>query len=315
MNRRLGIWASAWCLGLTVVTAMLLSMPARCEEDVKDSNPTFSDPEAQRLFNVGRDFFEKNDWKSAETSFKDCKAQAAAAEKKQLDEWLKACKGGKDLDKIQKLTAKSAWRAAWGEIRKLAEKYPAPSPLQPKIDEVSRYIESELFYFLATFEEEAPEPERATGARPESATVNTETRYVKAGNRSLRWAATYDLGLISQLPLATFDGAKIDDYRYLHLSIYSGTKDFGKFTLFFDINEQGRGLNLQDPTRVLQTPGFFYHITVNQEGWLDLRIDLWEELQTHSNPTRDQIRGVSLLMIPPSKPKTLYLDDFKLERK
>lgn len=299
-----------------LVLATLLSPVAGV---VADEEPgaalSFADTEAQRLFNEGRDYFQKNDWKNAESSFKSCKGNCTTEEKKALEAWIKACKGGKDLDKIQKMTAKGDWRAAWLEVRKLGEKYASPSPLWPKIEEVSTFIEGELFYLLANFEEAAPDPEKAIGNRPASAEINADPKFVRGGKRSLRWAATYDLGLIAQMPLATFDGSKIEEYRYLHISVYSGTKDFGKFTLFFDINDEGRGAIGQDPTRVLQTPGFFYHMTVNHEGWLDLRIDLWKELQTHSNPTRDQIRGVSLLMIPPSKPKTIYLDEFKLERK
>ena len=47
---------------------------------------------------------------------------------------------------------------------------------------------------------------------------------------------------------------------------------------------------------------------------LDLHIDLHKELSTLTSPNKEEVEGISLMMIPPSKPKTIYIDDVKLER-
>ena len=70
-----------------------------------------------------------------------------------------------------------------------------------------------------------------------------------------------------------------------------------------------------DPTAILRTRCFYHHLTIKKPGWNDYRIDLWKNLSTHSTPTRAEIQGLILLMISPSKPKTIFIDAVKLEKK
>lgn len=281
-------------------------------ESAPNEGPKFEQTEAQESFDAGKALFDKEDWKNAEKRFKACKKEANRDERKTVDSWIKACQGGKKLDKVHKAVAKQKWKGAWVELQKVSAKY-GKTPLQEKLDVVRASIEKELFFPLATFEEDAPAPELAAGAR-NGAEFETKPDYVKSGKRSLRWSAQLR-GLIGYLPLARFEPGLFQEYRYLHISIYSPNDEFGKFTLLFDTDDDPGQIGAGDPTRILQTRCFFQHLTINETGWHDLRIDLWKEIQTNSTPTKEEVQGLSLLIVPPSRPKTIYIDDIRLERK
>lgn len=275
--------------------------------ETKPEGPKFGDPEAQSSFDEGRELFDKDEWSAATKRFKACKGKASKPEKKVIEAWIKACKGGKSLGKVQKAISKSKWKLAWGEVSKLNARY-GETPLREKLDAIAQQVQDELFLLLATFEDPPPQPEKDAGDRPAAASINTNMKFVREGKRSLRWAAA---GFIAQVPLTRLDGEELEEYRYLHFSMYSPNENFGKFTLIFETDD---GIP-NDPTRILQARLFFHHLTVNWVGWKDFRIDLRKEIQTNSNPTLADIRKLTLLMIPPGKDKTIYVDGIKLERK
>ena len=115
---------------------------------------------------------------------------------------------------------------------------------------------------------------------------------------------------VDYLALARFDIGTIEQYRSLHLSIFNPDENVGKFTILLDTGDLEQ-IASRDP---LRAPLFFKHITLTKPGWQDLRFDLRRDFSTLTNPTREEIQGVGIMMIPPSKPKTIYVDDVKFEK-
>ncbi len=281
--------------------------------DSKHSTPAFQVAEATQIFMEGRDLFEKGDWKQAEKRFKECRKLADRQEKKLLKTWFAACKGGARLDKISRAVSKEKWHAAWGELQKIKAVY-GETPLENQLHTMEKKIEKQLFLPLATFENPAPDAETSAHGSGE---INTDLKYVRAGKRSLRWSEEVSLerNPIAFLPLAMVEGSQFQEYRYLRLSIYSTDDLAGKYTVFFSTGHNPAAEPGGNPMDILRTRCFFHHLNVNKMGWTEFRIDLWKQLSTHSGASRSDIEGLSLLMIPPSRPKTIYIDEVKLEKK
>ena len=295
----------------TALLLTLLLLPVPAGEDT----PSFEDQALAESFTRARSLFEEGEFKEARKLFQACRKGAAKDDKKLIKNWLKACEGGKKLGKVEKSIAKARWKAAHGSLTKLRAAYGA-TPLGPRLDELMSQVEGMLYTLLATFEDPPPEPEKRVEWRPRSAQVNSDARFVKGGERSLEWSAEVDMmrNPIAFLPLARIDGATVEAHRILHFSIYSPDDRLGKFTIFFDVGNLDELREMRDPTRLLRTRGFFFHLTVNRVGWTDFQVDLRKQLQTYSNPTREEIEGLNLLMVPPSKPKKIYIDDVRLEK-
>lgn len=276
--------------------------------------PTFSDTETEQLFQQGLDHFAKASWKDAEKCFKAVKSKAEREQKPLLDGYLLACKGGPRLEAVEKAIDKANWKQAYRELQKLRPGLIA-TPLKERLDGLQKTIDEQLFIPLATFEDPAPPAQSAEIASNPNASFNTEARFVRGGERSLRWNARYGGpgggGFFAQLPLCSFDPAWLADHKTLHISIYSPSKDFGKFTLYF----AGPDSLAASGMDILKARCFFHHITVNEEGWIDLQIDLTKEVQTLVGTQWDEIDRIAMLMIPPSKPKSIYLDEIKLEKR
>ncbi len=305
-------------LGLTMASMMtgvccvLLALSPAGESET----PKFKNDEAAQAFVEGRELFDKGQWKDATKRFRDCRKLADREEKKALKAWLAACKGGTKLEAVSRAIARSDWRGAWGQLEKIRASY-GRTPLEEKITALSSEVEQRLFLSLATFEEHPPPAEAAS--RPPSCKINTDPRYVKEGKRSLEWSKSISVPgrnpPIGFLPLSDFSGKNLEEYRYLHISIYSLDKIVGKYTLFFDTGHRLAETGGMDPTAILRTRCFYHHLTITKPGWNDFRIDLWKNLSTHSNPTRAEIQRLILLMISPSKPKKVFIDAVKLEKK
>ncbi|MFN0059272.1 MAG: hypothetical protein ACKVX7_12525 [Planctomycetota bacterium] len=268
--------------------------------------PEFADDESRAAFARGVELFDKGDWKAADGEFTKCqKGATSKVSKAELKLWTRAVKGGPDLAKIEKAIDKKDWKGAWGQLTTANAKY-ADTPLKSKLDELTKVVEPELFLVLASFEEPPPEPEKLARNRPATASFNDDVKFVKSGKRSMRWSEGSGF---ANLQIARLEGGIPKEYRYLNISIYSSDDKLGKYTIFFPTGELG-----MNPMEILKTRCFFHHLTINKPGWHNLRIDLTKDLATHSNPTRDEIEGLNLLVIPPGQPKTIYIDDVKLEK-
>ncbi|MCI0651172.1 MAG: hypothetical protein L0Z55_04755 [Planctomycetes bacterium] len=278
-----------------------------------DEVPRFKHEAAGAAFDEAKKLFDARDFKEAEKRFKECQDSTDADGKKILKPWLNACKGGVKLAGVTKAIASKEWKAAESELKKLSAAF-GDTPLRPQLAELSKQVDGELYTPLANFEEDAPAPEKAVQGRGEDAKYNTDAAFVHSGARSLKWSAEVELmGMrpIAFLPLARMEEIRLADHRALHLAIYSPDDAVGKFTVFFDVGNLEQVLRSQE---ILKARGFFYHITINRPGWTEIRVDLDKELSTYSNATRDEIQGINLLMIPPSKPKTIFIDDVRLEK-
>lgn len=285
------------------------------QEPAPEAKPTFADAAVEATFKEGQAHFSNTKWKDAEKCFKSCKKGAIGDQKKTIESWINACKGGKKLAKVEKLIAKESWKKAWKQLQPLLSNY-GTTPLSERLDSVRVVIEQEIFLPLANYEEEPPANEITDRAGTQGASLNDNPKYVKSGKRSLKWDAGAGPGfagmVFGRLPIARLDGNNVADYPYLHLSIYAPNADFGKFTLYFG---NADALAAADPTNILRTKSFFHHLTVNKEGWLDLRLDLRRQAQTLSAAQWSDVTELVLLVIPPSKPKTIFIDDVRLEKK
>ena len=114
------------------------------------------------------------------------------------------------------------------------------------------------------------------------------------------------------MPIAQFEGGTLMEHRILHLSIYSTDENYGKFTILVDGAEGAQPWQGMNP---LKSNVFFHHLTINKVGWMDIHIDLGKQLSTNSSPLLQEMTNISLLIIPPSKPKVIYVDDVKLEKR
>jgi len=274
-------------------------------------------PEAIESFSKGVESFRTGEFDAAAEHFKLAGKGAKDAAKTEVDAYEKACKGAKKLAKIEKGIADSKWRAAWTELERLAKSH-GEGPLSLHLAPLRETIEKELFLPLANFEAEPPEPEAAVKSRrPDSATTNGDEKYVREGKSSLRWASGQGPGFAGMtfgfLPLAAFDGARVKEYPILELFLCSTDENFGKFTLYFGTEEEGPGPTFVG-TELLKTRCFLHHITVEKEGWQHVRIDLSKEVTKNNAISWDDVTGVALMVIPPSHPKTIFLDGLRLER-
>ena len=279
-------------------------------------------PEAAVAFEEGVIEFSRGAFTDAAKKFRSAKKGAKKNAKLTIASYEKACKEGKKLTKIETAISKSQWRKALKDLTKIERTVGEASPLEPHLKPLRESIHAELYFHLATFEEKPPGPEaKVAGRRPSNATISDEKGYSKDGKRSLRWAAG-NLGgrggafggmSFGALPLAAFDGNEVNDYRILDAWIYSTSEDFGKFTFYFGIEDDGPGTTLA-VTDLLKIRCFFHHVTVAKKGWHHIRIDLLKDLPKHHNLEWADVTGVSLLIVPPSKGKTIYIDSIRLER-
>ncbi|MCA8962171.1 MAG: hypothetical protein KDC38_16715 [Planctomycetes bacterium] len=276
--------------------------------------PPFADPENRARFDEAVDQFMREEWRSAEKLMKECDAGESSAVQKELARWIAACKGGPQLAKVTKAIDRANWKVAWAHLERVRAKY-GTTPLEMKIEVLTETIEPKIFEILATFEPDAPASERDAGMRPGNATVNTDAKYVRRGKQSLRWEparATPGAGFggrgFAYLPLAKIDGSKLEEFRYLQLSIYASEKDAGRYTLMLDT---GQRMNMNP----LQARCFYHHVTLEKPGWVDLRVDLWKEFQSYTNPDPSEVQTLAMIVIPPANPKAIYVDDVKLEKK
>lgn len=304
---------------LVSVAGVVLSLGAGFCADTEDTEalptPTFKDEVATATFKEGREHFTDGSYKEAQKCFRSSRSATDKAGKKIVDGWIDACKGGLKLADVEKAVAKESWRSAWDKLAKVEKKY-GETPLRERLDMLGDMIARELFLPLATFEEEPPEPEKNAGNRPNTAEIVTDEKYVSEGKRSLKWREEVGLGsgkLLGWLNLAKFEGGALDQYRYLSLSILSEDKDFGKFTIFVDTGEDDEEW-ARNPMKVLQSNCYYHHLTINKPGWRRVRIDLRKDLSSTQKPELAEMQRLSLIIIPPSKPKTIYIDDVKLEK-
>ena len=321
-----GALVSDWGCGASSLSHLAWSAPQDDDGDSSSSNdesgdeaspsdvktPSFDDASGQEAFDKGRQHFDKGEWKAAEKSFKACRSAVEKDDRDLLKSWTAACKGGTKLAAIEKSVAKESWLKAWNQLEKVDTSY-GKTPLRSHLDKLYADIEPKLFMVLANYEEPAPEPQTEAGAPPATAKRVGDKELARRGDGSLRWRENVGLGtgkLLGFLPLAKFEGGTLSQCTHLWISIYSESKDHGKFTLLLDNGD----LNNRNPLEILKENVYFHHLTINHVGWKDYRIDLRKEFATLANPIPDEMQRLSLLIIPPSKPKIIRVDEVKFER-
>ncbi len=305
---------------LSVAISLLLTLapgPSFTDDETPPPPEGFASPEATAAYTEGVAQFESGEFDAAEESFKDAKKGAKDDAKKQIAAYVKACKGAKNLTKIEKGIQQEKWRPSYNELEKL-ERTHGDTPLSSHLKPLRETIEAGLFYWIANFEEKSPEPEALVKEkRPPSASLNSDKEFIQEGEGSLKWRSGEGPGFagmaFGMLPLGAFEGTKIEEYRYLEIHLFSTDENFGKFTLYFGVEEGGPGGFFMG-TEILKTRCILHHITVEKPGWHHVRVDLWKDITKNNSVDWKDVTGVSLMVIPPSHPKTIYLDGIRLEK-
>ncbi len=273
-------------------------------------NPTFTTDESKLAYEEGQRHFTAGRWKDSEKCFRKCKKGVRPDGKRIVDAWLKACKGGRQLSSVEKAIEKKSWNKAWARLMKLRRTH-GDTPLRKKLDELRTTVASKLFFFIATFEEKPPKPEAGANALPAGAGYNVDGKYVKEGRRSLRWEAQWDRENLNFVDLGRFDAAALQEYPILQLSIYSLDDTYGKYVLALDDGEFDQ---LVGNRGSLRGKCFFQYVTLNRVGWRHFRIDIRKDLTVNAKMTRDEIKGLSLVMLTSTQKKTICIDDVRLAR-
>lgn len=288
---------------------------ASAAENVVESDPTrpmpkLDDAEQKSAFERAVELFDKDEWKDAEKAFKALERDVPSEQKDIVKLWRFAADGGPKLEPVEKSVAKARWKEAWFKLARVTARY-GETPLRKKIESYEETISKQIFLDLANYEEKPPKAQKELDQRTQGAELNTKLEFVKRGKRSLAWTprAMGPGGFgMAYLPIADVEGSQIDEYRYLHISIYSPNDVPSKFALFFST---GQAIN----NNPFQTRAFFKHIMLDKKGWYDLRVDLWKDLSSYSSPERADIQEFALMLVPPTQSKTIYIDEVKLEKK
>lgn len=308
---------------------LLLEAKAPAPFITEDKEPTFKTPEALQKFKDACVIFSEKNWKEATKAFQEIvKETADKASRKIVDADVDAAKGGKKLDRISKDIEKKNWRKAWTGWLTQQKKY-GSTPLSTHLEELHKTIYPELFFDLATFETEPPEPEKkAREAWPENQTrLTQDPDVIHEGKGALVWSAGNTGGAgfggfgnfaFGRLPLASLEEVVVDDYRWLIFSIFNEDDNFGKYIVYFGTDPIQGGnqgwANAGGLAGYLRNNCYSHQITIRRKGWNHFRVDLARELKKDPNLTWTDIQSMMLLTVPPSHKKTLVIDAVKLER-
>ncbi|MGE4633354.1 MAG: hypothetical protein AAEJ47_09975 [Planctomycetota bacterium] len=316
-----------WVLLIPLSIASIQSVPdddAGTETTTENAlpEPIFKTDEGRKIFEQGKELFEKHDWKGAGKAFTSARKDTVDRESRtRLKPWEDACKGGKVLDRAAEDFTRKKYRRCWSAVEGLTKKY-GDTPLRTSIDELRDEIYPKLFLDLAKFEKEPVEPEQvARKALPEDRTrITKDPDRIFEGKSALEWRSGGGQGFagfnFGRLPLASIQDLVMEDYRWLRISIYNEEDTFGKFTLFFGRDEispnqawaGGGGIR-----GLLQRDCYYHHLTIKKVGWNHFRIDLERELSKNESISWSDLQSLYLFTVPPSHPKRLTIDALKLE--
>ena len=325
-------------LALPIMGAMLIfvtlisPLPADLEANsstpapVEDPQPTFKTPEAKQRSEDGRTALDEKNWKESTKAFQEVlKATADKDSRKIVDGYLEAAKGGKNLDKISKDIDRKKWRRAWSAWLTQQKKY-GDTPLADHLEELRTILYPELFFDLATFEEDPPEPEKkAREAWPENETrLTKDPDVIHEGKGALIWSSGNTGGgafgnfAFGRLHLASLENVVVEDYRWLTFSVFNEDDNFGEYVVYFGTDPIEGGnqawANMGGLAGYLRNNCYSHNVTIKRKGWNHFRIDLVKNLKKDPNLTWTDIQALTLLTVPPSHKKTLVIDAIKLER-
>lgn len=322
------------CL-LALMLSMVLVQPATSGPSLQDADPTespaeeespqpsFETDEAKQQFEKGLELFEKRQWREATRSFATARKGTADKDSRSMvSSWEKACKGGKALDRAVEDLARKKYRKAWIAALSLHGKYGA-TPLVSPIEKLKEEVYPHLFLDLACFEEEPVEVEAAARkALPaDRSRLTKDPDRITEGKGALEWRSGGGQGFaglsFGRLPLASIGELVMDDYRWIRFSVFNEDDNFGKFTLFFGMDEIGPNrawAGAGGVAGLLQRNCYYHHFTLKKPGWNHFRIDLKRELSMNASVAWSDLLSLYLLTVPPSHPKRITIDAVKLER-
>lgn len=285
-------------------------------------DPSFKTEEAKKAFDQAKELFEGRSWRDAGKAFGKLRKDTSDKEsRKRLESWENACKGGKNLDRAVSDHESDKHRKAWSSIQGLLKKY-GETPLRTFIDQLHDDVYPELFFDLAKFEEEPTETEEAARkALPEDRTrITKDPDRIFEGTSALEWRSGGGQGFagfnFGRVPLASIQDLVMEDYRWLRISIYNEEDTFGKFTLYFGMDEIGPNQAWAGAGGIqglLRRDCYYYHLTIKKPGWNHFRIDLHRELTRNEKIAWSELQSLYLFTVPPSHPKRLTIDALKLE--
>ena len=259
-------------------------------------DPEFKTDEGQAAFAKGQEQFELNLWELATKSFSTARKDATGSGKKLVDPWLKACKGGKKLDKLaSKEIRDEKWDSAWKKLKSLQKTF-GDTPLRMKLFEKSQKVLEQLYLVLAQFEEGSPE------LQPEFLSYSTDLRYVKSGVRSLQWSTGPSEALFCTF--AALDGRKLRECRYFQMWIWVETPC--DFALCFYANEKNTVLLSQD--NKIRGRNLHHLFSVKKPGWFFLQFDL-RQLTVLGEEKFHNVSLAGLVQLDNQLTQTVFIDE------
>ena len=273
-----------------------------------DPTPSFTSKEGETLFKEALDLFEDDRYDEANKKFRSALKHTDAQGQTIVRTWIKACRGAREVEQVEKLLKKKKWRSALKKAEKARKNYTG-TPIEPKVRHIHALAHRACFHDLATFDRGRIPMTEDTRFLMDVATFNEDPKYVKQGNRSLRWSARPTAESLPYVPLARGNGLRLEEFRYLTFWVYSPDRVAGQYFILFCAGGNEMGAGGSAPHNSLSTS-----VKFNRVGWTQVRIDLRKDLREKGSFGLRSTRNIELIMLRGSPPKTIYIDHVRLER-
>ncbi|MCI0652435.1 MAG: hypothetical protein L0Z55_11190 [Planctomycetes bacterium] len=240
----------------------------------------------------------------ARAAFERSRQGASKEQREEINRWIEACRGGVEFAKVDELMNQKNWQKALKEQQRLEEKYSATA-LAPRLAEAYAKISDHLFYYVATFEEDPPEPEKALYPLPKSRSLNEDSRYVRRGKRSIMWRITAGSDRSERYQrLGQVDGSKLDQCSTLKLSIfYPASRGSIKLLLVMARNMD----EVKTKGERFVGEGLHYVLIADKGGWNDVSIDL-SKLSNSGDFAMNEVKEMGVIVLG-TNTDVVYFDE------
>ena len=312
-----------------LIICFLISVTALIADDPSSAIPDgFQSPETTESYRAAVELFERGEFSDAKKKFKEAGKGAKGDAKDSVKSYEKACKGEKDLEKIEKEISRGKWQAALVVLKKAHGKY-GKTPLTFHLDQLRTTVEENFYLLLSDFELEPSEHERPVMAgRPRWGPPHIMRKnLVHSGEASLTAFASGKIedrdmfGVTSGIsyPLVRFNGEWAKDYGTISIWVYAiSDKKKEEVMLYLTETEDGSfeekwGGSGQEQ---LLRNSRLMHVTkeVPTRRWHEVRINLDRDFTNRFDLKVEDMKTLCVGRGLKSQVK-LYLDTLRLERR
>ncbi|MFN0059157.1 MAG: hypothetical protein ACKVX7_11915 [Planctomycetota bacterium] len=310
--------------------------------------PTFADPLLAPDYQRAIEQLKAKNYDEARKQFRALRGKVTVeAEIDAIDRCVLESEGGLELNRLRERALRGDLRGVLAAGEKLRKKYTgtiAGFDLEALLAE----CEDKLYWQIENFEKSsatAPDGDGGSGEGGEggggdgggggggreggqtgfglntsivSGDAKDRDSKVREGKQSLLWRTTRNLTFLS------FDkakGAKVAEYRYLHVSIRAeDPKLTPQLLILFDCEEGGLGGDggggrgggpRGGAARAFNRTGF-RHSFAPKGTWQDLRLDL-KKFETAGEPRWDEVTALRFVHLPGGEGR-IYIDNLRLEK-